>query len=77
MSNWQSIETAPKDGRSVDLWVRDGGRVPDCKWMVPHLPRRGEKLPEQWCIYDRYYGEWLEMGFEPSHWMPLPDAPPK
>jgi hypothetical protein len=29
---WQPIETAPKDGTVVDLWVRGRGRVTDCVW---------------------------------------------
>ena len=29
---WQPIETALKDGTPVDLWHKDGFRVPDTWW---------------------------------------------
>lgn len=67
-SGWRPIETAPKDGSLVDLWV-GGHRVPDCHWTgviwySPHWkydcgaeidPARGDP--------------------DPTHWMPLPDPP--
>jgi hypothetical protein len=32
MSNWQPIETAPKDGWAVDLWHTRDGRITDAQW---------------------------------------------
>jgi hypothetical protein len=36
--NWQPIETAPKDGTEIDLWMVDesgrGFRVTDARWAV-------------------------------------------
>jgi len=32
MSDWQIIETAPRDGTPVDLWHRAGGRMTEVWW---------------------------------------------
>ena len=68
--DWQPIETAPKDGAFVDLWVvhRDyAGRFSDCLWSG------GEK-----------YGGWVGGsamvvypgdGGRITHWMPKPEPP--
>ena len=75
--NWQPIETVPRDGSAVDLWLRaylwtaDGEkqvavefRVADACWN------------DEWTNPD---GNSLELdGFEPyeySHWMPIPEPP--
>lgn len=34
MSDWQPIETAPKDGTVIDLWSRDFGRLTDEWWDI-------------------------------------------
>lgn len=81
MSEWQPIETAPKDGTEIDLWHEEFGRYSDCHWG----------LPEHCCgEYGRYCdSDWHAMkeGWIMSilnelldadsftHWMPLP-APP-
>lgn len=67
MAEWQPIETAPKDGRDVLLWIP----------ADEESPRKGrwEKLlddpsrPHRWCVA---YG-WCED--TPTHWMPLPSPP--
>ncbi len=83
MSEWQPIETAPKDGTVIDLWVeihdladRDSDkticyvsfRVPCASWYDC-----------QWRDEDGNQLAPLE-GYEASkirftHWMPLPPAP--
>lgn len=61
MTEWQPIETAPKDGTAI--WVSAVG-VGEPVRTVQH-----------------WYGEWVNIyngdsiGWEPTHWMPLP-APP-
>lgn len=71
MSEWHSIETAPKDGTIVDLWVAGphnaGNRQPDC-WFSD---------AEWWCDFGDQ-GEQqpgIYIGDVPTHWMPLPEPP--
>ncbi len=69
-NQWRPIDTAPKDGTPVDVWSR-GRRITDAQ-------------------YDRLSGSWLFWGLEdyenealvpfpstcdPTHWMPIPEAP--
>jgi hypothetical protein len=66
MTEWQPIDTAPDDGRDVDLWAGDR-RYADCHF---HLC--------QW-LYWSYESidqepSWREVK-NPSHWMPIPDPP--
>ena len=71
---WQPIETAPKDGTRVDLWIQ--------YWSYSTKKRCSER------IVDCYYGEggvssrprWRNdngwgLLYAPTHWMPLPAAP--
>jgi hypothetical protein len=66
---WRPIESAPKDGTPVDLWV-DGRRWTNMEWnsTSPCNP----------------YGAWKPEGasweeelscLNPTHWMPLPEPP--
>ena len=68
---WQPIETAPKDGTYIDLWVsgpyNKGCRITDCwfecgQWWKDY-GRDGELKADQM------------KGDEPTHWMPIPDGP--
>jgi hypothetical protein len=73
VADWQPIETAPKDGTLIDLWV-NGERLPDCFWHAP-----------EWCDPDerRWHQKYAETSPDcsfavdgsPSHWMPRPVAP--
>jgi len=63
---WQPIETAPRDGTPVLIWLDDEGFCVKGIWRRP--PGCDEFM---WWIPEMDAG-----GFhEPSHWMPLP-APP-
>lgn len=70
MTEWQPIETAPKDGTRVDLWVEvsllGAGRETDCYWD------RGA-----WFIPANNYGDGCSTydGQMPTHWMPIPEPP--
>lgn len=64
---WQTIESAPKDGTTVDVWLTlpsggAGQRYPDASWdgtsWVSEL--------EEWEI---------PRHFHVTHWMPLPSPP--
>jgi len=68
--SWRPIETAPKDGTRVDLWVRaqHNGmefRQPDCGWNGDIEDWRSEQLPHP---LSRYH-------WTPLFWMPLPPPP--
>jgi hypothetical protein len=78
---WQSIDTAPKDGTRVDLWLvklstngrrgHDERRAPDCYW-----DRRQERWRSKWRTGDAH-GEYpaVEKHYEPVAWMPSPPPP--
>lgn len=69
---WQPIESAPKDGTTVDLWDRRGFRWTDKHWGQ-HYWRNGkpENRPLSWGC-----GSADGPGPDPIYWMPKP-APPK
>lgn len=69
MNDWKPIETAPKDGTPVDLWVL-GDRTADCTW------NKTRKRWEHWWGLDGGMGRSAVDG-EPTHWMPLPEPPMK
>ena len=75
---WQPIETAPKDGTVIDVWLAstrewrppdgEAARCPDVKWM----DGRG------WCCFDDEEGSWLSIEdryWSVTHWMPIPSPP--
>lgn len=81
MSEWQSIETAPKDGTLIDVWFESHGLSSrDSDETVPCVGFRAEEA--MW-----FSGEWCDMdgNRHPSldgytnviatHWMPLPEPP--
>jgi len=61
MSEWQPIETAPRDGTPVLCYYPpEGGDDGVCEVYSS--------------LGDGYY-EFLLDGRDPTHWMPLPDPP--
>lgn len=75
MTEWQPIETAPKDGRMVVVLGKSDGlethRIACAFWF-------------QWEVGDWYYSpQNIDEDFEgcrsldfiPTHWMPLPEPP--
>jgi hypothetical protein len=80
MTDWQAIETAPKDGTKVDIWVirihslggEGSGRVPNAYWETKY---------EGWWVKDAHDGDMPVESTDPyihevTHWMPVP-APPR
>lgn len=66
---WRSINTAPKDGSEIDLWV-DDRRIADCCWRVPSSPKTDwPREKADWCYYHVGWCEWVEIGEEPTHWL--------
>lgn len=83
MNNWQPIETAPRDGTLIDLWIinqdNDNFRITDAYW---------NKYDNAWWAPYKNYGEGgkaetsykntktgNEMFEKATHWMPLPEPP--
>jgi hypothetical protein len=70
---WQPIETAPKDGTYVLLagpsgYIGTPLRVEVCKYDADYRPL------QPWVDYGGQ--SFLHSGGPPTHWMPLPPAPP-
>lgn len=68
-SEWQPIETAPKDGQAIILWPYDHYSIWD-----------GASIGEVVCgFYSKDDDEWNNpeerRKFNPTHWMPLPSPP--
>ena len=73
MSEWQPIETAPKDGTEIllkipQLWEEPQGRIGSGDYFSA-------------CWYDESsefwvnrLGGWISL-YRPTHWMPLPKSP--
>lgn len=81
VERWQPIETAPKDGTVIDLWA-DQRRVTSCYWGLPAhcCGEMGSYCDSEWHdLKDGWVDDMNEPLGEyrgnPTHWMPLPDAP--
>ena len=74
-SSWQPIETAPKDGTTVDLYGARGAtprRFPDARWMEIHMMGTGDPTGE----YRWFFPAWDMYGeFEFTHWRDVPPNP--
>ena len=76
MNEWQSIETAPRDGTWILLcggeidYAWDGSDKPIC--VVAQYESDSADGGWQFAWYDGgYFGTYVN----PTHWMPLPDLP--
>lgn len=78
---WQPIETAPKDGTVIDLWVGGDHRRTSCYWGRPHhcCGEMGSYCDSEWHdLVEGWVGdlnEPLGVFTAPTHWMPLPPSP--
>ncbi len=77
----QPIETAPKDGTRIDVWLSESRRrVTNCYWGRPsHTCGENEGYCDSCPDHDGWVdGEDFMNGYtdeEPTHWMPLPTPP--
>lgn len=78
---WKPIDSAPKDGTEIDLWVPGefAGRYAECYWGKPMhcCGEYGSLCDDDWHSLD---DGWVYGGIgappdEPSHWRPLPPPP--
>lgn len=67
MSEWQPIETAPKDGTTIDLWLQAGERIADARW--------NRDAWRFWCQDEFESMDWIKIVGRATHWMPLPEPP--
>lgn len=66
---WQPIKTAPKDGTTaVDLWFPKSGRRTEWRWFKKGR-FWGSNTVGRFNKIERCFDE------DPTHWMPLPEAP--
>lgn len=68
MSNWQPIETAPKDWSDIILWCDNADDGDD----VPH---EGFFSCEDGGTGQWHFSYGNQPPCEPTHWQPLPDPP--
>jgi hypothetical protein len=77
--DWQPIETAPQNGKLILVFSRDG-RAENALFMTMAfwVPRNETVIG----VYSNepISGAWAspwgdEIGFTPTHWMPLPEPP--
>jgi hypothetical protein len=62
--DWQSIDTAPRDGTSVLVWFPELGHM-----VASFNGHDAVNNAGGWSVGFDYYGP------KPTHWMPLPPAP--
>lgn len=74
--SWQPIETAPKDGTRIDLWVvspTKAWRWPDASWMEAGKHRW--LGPDDWTSKEGMPLHALIEATVATHWQPLPSPP--
>lgn len=76
MSEWQPIESAPKDGTRILLYYPIFGRNPHQEFGKWELQKHNNKPAPYWSgDGERLYGVQWYRSFKPTHWRPQYDAP--
>ena len=73
---WQPIETAPRDGTIIDVWLGDAD-MRDVEFYCTHGTRRS---PGWWFSNGKFrplggLEPAMTVFVTPTHWMPLPNPP--
>lgn len=58
---WETVETAPKDGTLIDVWVNSNNgnfRVTNMKWTKYDTPYPNKEIREGWVEFDWDVGDW-------------------
>lgn len=72
---WQPIETAPRDGTIIDVWLGDCDE-PDRQFYCTGDTRRSPGWQwENGKFRPATGGLGLPVFWQPTHWMPLPGPP--
>jgi hypothetical protein len=70
VSEWQLLETAPRDGSKLDVWTENGFRYIDVFWY------EGPAFPDGAFVYfDSQLRDFVDVD-DATHWM-RPPAPPR
>lgn len=80
MSQWQPIETAPKDGTPILILDLDGESIEITEWcehfpLYDYEPVKGTDLYRRINTQADRQGFWNGNGHRATHWMPLPEPP--
>ncbi len=75
MTAWQPIETAPKDGTKVIVFIPGSGAVCPAWWEVDKYAVRPRPYWTHWG--EHVFGVRQVRNKPPTHWMPIPPAPAK
>jgi hypothetical protein len=76
MSEWQPIETAPKDGTEILAWEDE--YIPYvCTYWRGGVTSLGHNLMESWQLVNIFGSIENNRDIEPTHWMELPKPPKK
>jgi len=76
-SEWQPMETAPRNGREIILAVELRAGVPGCM-LVGHFMQGGHCIEDHPPIDRGWYfwnGRLFDKATKPIAWMPLPEPP--
>ena len=75
MSDWQPIETAPRDGQLFDVWLGDANQE-DVEFYCTPGTRRSVRWSWSKGKFRPSIGLFIMPTFVlPTHWMPLPPPP--
>lgn len=81
MTGWPTIDTAPRDGSEIVIWIgADFAPVASWQCLEGGDEFTGEGWIYAWCLKDESlseYGDgWIYAdSAQPTHWMPLPEGP--